>query len=227
MPNALRQRGDADDIKKLRREFGHLQSLLAERDMEIAQLRLDSEHARERWTADARMSLEKAEHQWKAEAEAIEREERRSLGFRRTMRDVFLVASISVVAVMLYLHFDLAALVNLFPPLASIIDTTPRAAAPVTPASGQAGVAGVAARGGPSPGQCPRHTVEDGRCRRHASARQRGGGARASRQLDAREDYRCEQERAGLGLCDVSERQARPRRKSTISRAHSRPRYWA
>jgi Bacterial SH3 domain len=137
---ALRQRGDADDIKKLRREFGHLQSQLAERDMEIAQLRLDSEHARERWTAEARMSLEKAEHQWKTAA--TERRERRPLGIRRTARDIFLVASISVVAMMLYLHFDLASLVNLFPQLASIVDTTPAPQAPqpeqVKPASATA-----------------------------------------------------------------------------------------
>ncbi len=69
---ALRQRGDADDVRKLRREFGHLQAMLAERDTEIAQLRLDSEHARERWTAEARTSLQKAEHDWKTEAQEAE-----------------------------------------------------------------------------------------------------------------------------------------------------------
>ncbi len=127
---ALRQRGDAEDVKKLRREFGHLQSALAERETEIAQLRLDSEHARERWTADARMSLEKAEHQWKSEAETADERKLRRQVFKRTARDIVLVASISVVAVMLYLHFDLASLVNLFPPLAAIVDTTPAPPAP-------------------------------------------------------------------------------------------------
>ena len=122
---ALRTRGDADDVKQLRREFGHLQAQLAERDNEIAQLRLDSEHARERWSAEARMHLENAEHQWKAEAEASDEDKLRARGIKRTARDVLMVASVSVVAVMLYLHFDLASFVNLFPPLANLVDTTP------------------------------------------------------------------------------------------------------
>jgi hypothetical protein len=127
---ALRQRGDADDVKKLRREFGHLQSALAERDMEIAQLKLDGEHARERWSADARMSLEKAERQWKAESDDDAEQELRARGLKRTARDVLLVASVSVVAVMLYLHFDLGALINQFPVLANIVDTAPAPSAP-------------------------------------------------------------------------------------------------
>jgi colicin import membrane protein len=127
---ALRQRGDAEDVKKLRREFGHLQSALAERETEIAQLRLDGEHARERWTADARMSLQNAEHQWKAEAENAEERKLQRQGLKRTARDVALVASVSVIAVMLYLHFDLGALINLFPPLAAIVETTPAPPAP-------------------------------------------------------------------------------------------------
>jgi len=126
---ALRQRGDAEDVKKLRREFGHLQSALAERETEIAQLRLDSEHARERWTADARMSLQNAEHQWKAEAENAEERKLQRQGLKRTARDVVLVASVAVVAVMLYLHFDLGALINMFPQLA-FIETTPAPPAP-------------------------------------------------------------------------------------------------
>ena len=127
---ALRQRGDAEDVKKLRREFGHLQSALAERETEIAQLRLDSEHARERWTADARMSLQNAEHQWKAEAENAEERKLQRQGLKRTARDVVLVASVAVIAVMLYLHFDLGALINLFPPLAAVVETTPAQPAP-------------------------------------------------------------------------------------------------
>lgn len=127
--DALRQRGDAEDVKKLRREFGHLQSALAERETEIAQLRLDSEHARERWTADARMSLQKAEHEWKAEAENAEERKLQRQGLKRTARDVLLVASVSVVAVMLYLHFDFGALINMFPQLA-FIETTPAPPAP-------------------------------------------------------------------------------------------------
>ena len=130
---ALRQRGDADDVRKLRREFGHLQAMLAERDTEIAQLRLDSEHARERWTAEARNSLQKAEHNWKAEAEEGERQQARAFTIRRTARDVVLAASLSVVAVMAYLHFDLASVVNLWPPLANWVDVAPPA--PVAKAS--------------------------------------------------------------------------------------------
>jgi len=99
---ALQKRGDSDDIKQLRREFGHLQAQLSERDTEVAQLRLDSEHARERWTAEARITLQKAEHDWHAEARAAEREERRALSRKRTLRDVVLVGALSAVAVMLY-----------------------------------------------------------------------------------------------------------------------------
>ncbi len=131
--DALRQRGDAEDVRKLRREFGHLQAVLAEREMEIAQLRLDSEHARERWTAEARITLQKAEHDWKVEAEETERQQARAFTMRRTARDVVLAASLSVVAVMAYLHFDLASLVNLWPPLANWVDTAP--SAPVIKAS--------------------------------------------------------------------------------------------
>lgn len=131
--DALRQRGDAEDVRKLRREFGHMQAVLAEREMEIAQLRLDSEHARERWTAEARITLQKAEHDWKVEAEEAERQQSRAFTVRRTARDVVLAASLSVVAVMAYLHFDLASLVNLWPPLANWVDTAP--SAPVIKAS--------------------------------------------------------------------------------------------
>jgi hypothetical protein len=139
---ALRQRGDADDVRKLRREFGHLQAMLAERDTEIAQLRLDSEHARERWTAEARTSLQKAEHDWKAEAVEAERQKARAFSMRRTARDVVLAASLSVVAVMAYLHFDLASVVNLWPPLANWVDAAP----PVAKASQPAQTAPVAAQ---------------------------------------------------------------------------------
>ena len=138
---ALRQRGDADDVRKLRREFGHLQAMLAERDTEIAQLRLDSEHARERWTAEARTSLQKAEHDWKTEAVEAERQKARAFSMRRTARDVVLAASLSVVAVMAYLHFDLASVVNLWPPLANWVDAAP----PVAKASQPAQKAPVAA----------------------------------------------------------------------------------
>jgi hypothetical protein len=44
---------------------------------------------------------------------------------RRTARDVVLAASLSVVAVMAYLHFDLASVVNLWPPLANWVDAAP------------------------------------------------------------------------------------------------------
>ncbi|MBV9992758.1 MAG: SH3 domain-containing protein [Alphaproteobacteria bacterium] len=101
---ALLKRGDSDDIKQLRRDFGHLQALLATREQEIAQLTLDSEHARERWTAEARLTMQKAEHEWKAEAEAAEREERKALSARRTIRDVTLVGAVSALAVMFYLY---------------------------------------------------------------------------------------------------------------------------
>jgi len=138
--DALRQRGDAEDVRKLRREFGHMQAVLAEREMEIAQLRLDSEHARERWTAEARITLQKAEHDWKAEAEEAVRQKSRAFTVRRTTRDVVLAASLSVVAVMAYLHFDLASLVNLWPPLANWVDTGPppsvaKASQPAAPAA--------------------------------------------------------------------------------------------
>jgi hypothetical protein len=102
--DALQKRGDSEDIKQLRREFGHLQALLAERELEVAQLKLDGEHARERWTAEARITLQRAEHEWKADADAAEREGRKATGTRRTVRDVVLVGSLSALAVMVYLY---------------------------------------------------------------------------------------------------------------------------
>ncbi|HWA91313.1 MAG TPA: SH3 domain-containing protein [Rhizomicrobium sp.] len=100
---ALMRRGDSDDIKQLRRDFGHLQALLSEREQEIAQLRLDSEHARERWTADARMSLQKAEQDWRDEAEDSEARALRAQTTRRYIRDAILAASLSAIAVLFYL----------------------------------------------------------------------------------------------------------------------------
>jgi regulator of replication initiation timing len=105
---ALARRGDSEDIKQLRKEFGHLQAQLAQRDQEIAQLRLDSEHARERWAAEARLALQKAEHDWKAEAEDSEDGARRSQTTRRYIRDAVLAASFSAIAVLLYLSTDIA-----------------------------------------------------------------------------------------------------------------------
>lgn len=112
---ALFRRGDSDDIKQLRREFGHLQAQLSERDQEIAQLRLDGEHARERWAAEARMALQKAEHDWKTEAEEGEESERRVQARRRYVRDAVLAASFSAIAVMLYLSTDTAGLWSMLP----------------------------------------------------------------------------------------------------------------
>lgn len=102
--DALQKRGDSEDIKQLRREFGHLQALLAERELDVAQLKLDGEHARERWTAEARITLQKAEHEWKADADAAERDERKAMGARRTLRDVVLVGALSALGVMVYLY---------------------------------------------------------------------------------------------------------------------------
>jgi len=103
---ALLRRGDAEDIRQLRQEFAHLQALLAERELEVAQLRLDGEHARERWTAEARIALQKAEHDWKREAEEGEEREHRAANTRRTVRDGALVAAFSAIAVLLYLGID-------------------------------------------------------------------------------------------------------------------------
>jgi regulator of replication initiation timing len=105
---ALARRGDSEDIKQLRKEFGHLQAQLAQRDQEIAQLRLDSEHARERWAAEARLALQKAEHDWKSEAEDSEEGARRIQTTRRYIRDAVLAASFSAIAVLLYLSTDIA-----------------------------------------------------------------------------------------------------------------------
>lgn len=139
---ALQKRGDSDDIKQLRRDFAHLQSQLAERDIEVAQLKLDSEHARERWTAEARMSLQQAEHQWRQEAEEADREQTRALSTRRTIRDVALVAALSVVGMLVYLRADSGQ--SLFPAsigemigmsqanLATASAPAPAAAAPTT-----------------------------------------------------------------------------------------------
>lgn len=103
---ALMRRGDSEDVRQLRQEFAHLQALLAERELEVAQLRLDGEHARERWTAEARIALQKAEHDWKREAEEGEERDYRAASTRRTIRDGALVAAFSAVAVLLYLGID-------------------------------------------------------------------------------------------------------------------------
>ncbi len=132
--DALLKRGDSDDIKQLRRDFGHLQALLATREQEIAQLTLDSEHARERWTAEARLTMQKAEHEWKAEAEAAEREERKALSTRRTVRDVALVGAFSALAVMFYLYGSPMDWIAPTAPPAAVAATTPAPAAAAAPA---------------------------------------------------------------------------------------------
>jgi hypothetical protein len=105
---ALRRRGDEADIRQLRNEYANLRAKLGERDMELAQLRSDTELARERWTAEARVSLQKAEHVWKAEmAEAAEKKGQ-SQTSRRFVRDIALVGSLSALAVMFYLRLNAA-----------------------------------------------------------------------------------------------------------------------
>ncbi|MBV8978002.1 MAG: SH3 domain-containing protein [Alphaproteobacteria bacterium] len=112
---ALRQRGDAEDIRRLRQDHGHLQSVLAERETEIAQLRLDSEHARERWTADARMTLQAAEQEWRTQAEEEMDERERGRTLRRNLRDALLVASLAAFGVLAWQRFDPAILNALWP----------------------------------------------------------------------------------------------------------------
>jgi len=112
---ALRQRGDAEDIRRLRKDYGHLQAILAERETEIAQLRLDGEHARERWTAEARMTLQAAEQEWRSQAEEDERTREGGPPWRRNLRDALLVASLAVVGVLAWQRFDPGTVTNLWP----------------------------------------------------------------------------------------------------------------
>ena len=125
--DALMRRGDSDDIRQLRREFGHLQAQLAERDQQIAQLRLDGEHARERWSAEARMSLQKAEQDWRNEAQGAEARALRAQTTRRYIRDAILAASLSAIAVLFYLSMGGTGVWSLFPGLGSA--DAPQAAA--------------------------------------------------------------------------------------------------
>jgi hypothetical protein len=113
--DALMRRGDSDDIRQLRKEFGHLQGQLAEREQQIAQLRLDGEHARERWSAEARMSLQKAEQDWRSEAQGAEARALRAQTTRRYIRDAILAASFSAIAVLFYLSMDGAGIWSLLP----------------------------------------------------------------------------------------------------------------
>jgi chromosome segregation ATPase len=73
---ALRQRGNTDDFRRLRSEFASLQATLANREAELMQLRTDHEIDRERWTQEARMAVQRADQQWhEDDAETAEREQ--------------------------------------------------------------------------------------------------------------------------------------------------------
>ena len=127
---ALRQRGDADDIRRLRKDYGHLQAVLAERETEIAQLRLDSEHARERWTAEARMHLQAAEQEWRNQAEEEERSRTAGPAWRRNLRDALLVASLAAVGVLAWQRFDITTVTNLWPSADVVLPQAPPPSAP-------------------------------------------------------------------------------------------------
>jgi hypothetical protein len=87
----LRNRGDSDDFRQLRKEFASLQALLAQRESELTQVRTNHELDRERWTTEARFAVQKADQMWQAEdAEEAERVHR----FRtaaKLLRDALLV----------------------------------------------------------------------------------------------------------------------------------------
>jgi Bacterial SH3 domain len=123
--DTLRHRGDPDDIRRLRHEFALLQGKLAEKDMELAHLRTDSELNRERWTSEARATLQNAERVWKAEAAEAVDAKLAGQTKRRFVRDIAFAAVLAVVAVLFFVRLGPATVDTVWPdiqPLVALID---------------------------------------------------------------------------------------------------------
>jgi len=100
--DTLRRRGDSADFRQLRKEFGALQSTLAQRENELMQLRSDHEIDRERWASEARVAVKRAEYEWKTDdAEESEREHRAQTA-RKLLRDAVLVSGFVGLAMLGY-----------------------------------------------------------------------------------------------------------------------------
>lgn len=98
----------------MRKEFASLQSLLAQRESELTQLRTNHELDRERWTTEARFAVQKADHVWQAE-DAEEAEQTRRLQTTiRLVRDGAL--AIAFLGLAMFGYFRLAPMLANSPP---------------------------------------------------------------------------------------------------------------
>lgn len=94
-----RDRGENGELHRLRAELEKVKSSLAIREIELARVRPATEQARDRWTAEPRVTLQKPERVWRRKA--AENVERKREG-RPLIRDVAVVACLAAVATMLY-----------------------------------------------------------------------------------------------------------------------------
>jgi hypothetical protein len=89
---ALRHRGDSDDVRQLRKDYASLQAVLARRESELVQLRSDHDIERDRQTAEARAALHRADQQWKHQGAEDDADEQRAAQIRQTIRNVLIAA---------------------------------------------------------------------------------------------------------------------------------------
>ncbi len=100
---ADRERGENDELRRLRGELERAKASLAVREIELARAHPAAERARDRWTAAPRVTLQKPERVWRLRA--AENVEQKREG-RPLIRDVAVVACLAALATMLYPHIE-------------------------------------------------------------------------------------------------------------------------
>jgi chromosome segregation ATPase len=103
---ALRQRGNTDDFRRLRSEFASLQATLANREAELMQVRADHEVERERWTQEARQAVQRADQKWHEEDREEAEREQKAQKVRRIVGGAAVAAILGGLAMLGY--FELA-----------------------------------------------------------------------------------------------------------------------
>ncbi|MDE2134619.1 MAG: SH3 domain-containing protein [Alphaproteobacteria bacterium] len=100
---ADRDRSENGELRRLRAELERVKASLAIREIELARARPAAEQARDRWTAEPRVTLQKPERIWRLRAaENVEQKRER----RPLIRDVAVVACLAALATMLYPNIE-------------------------------------------------------------------------------------------------------------------------
>jgi hypothetical protein len=119
---ALHETSDTVELRRVRDELLEVRTVLADRETRLAQVRLETKRARERWKAESDVALKNAQEAWKAEEayrisvargdwqrdfrvandDAQAADETQSRNTRRLVLDGFLAAALAVAVVVLY-----------------------------------------------------------------------------------------------------------------------------